>query len=181
MAAGLGKLRCSVADKVAGYFAGAGVEAAGVLVGVSIGVVVRFRFGFVSCVAAACLSEGEGFEHIPQRLLLVMLAQVLGKVSLCSKELVCSVLGVGSCWISKLVVIIRGLRGAGCSSLTKDRCSSRENISLVPPLLDCCGPSPSSSFPKLGCVRAYWRSKEQLVQLWLGECSHELDRVHRER
>ncbi|GAB2257183.1 hypothetical protein Droror1_Dr00023242 [Drosera rotundifolia] len=45
MAAGLGKLRCSVADKVAGYFAGAGVEAAGVLVGVSIGVVVRFRFG----------------------------------------------------------------------------------------------------------------------------------------
>ncbi|GAB2217614.1 hypothetical protein Droror1_Dr00000813 [Drosera rotundifolia] len=96
-------------------------------------------------------------------------------------ELVCSVLGVGSCWISKLVVIIRGLRGAGCSSLTKDRCSSRENISLVPPLLDCCDPSPSSSFPKLGCVRAYWRSKEQLVQLWLGECSHELDGVHRER
>ncbi|GAB2223610.1 hypothetical protein Droror1_Dr00017751 [Drosera rotundifolia] len=134
MAAGLGKLRCSVADKVAGYFAGAGVEAAGVLVGVSIGVV-----------------------------------------------LVCSVLGVGSCWISKLVVIIRGLRGAGCSSLTKDRCSSRENISLVPPLLDCCGPSPSSSFPKLGRVRAYWRSKERLVQLWLGEFSHELDRVHRER
>ncbi|GAB2254783.1 hypothetical protein Droror1_Dr00008561 [Drosera rotundifolia] len=40
---GLGKLRCSVADKVAGYFAGAGVEAAAVLVGVSIGVVVRFR------------------------------------------------------------------------------------------------------------------------------------------
>ncbi|GAB2211336.1 hypothetical protein Drorol1_Dr00024644 [Drosera rotundifolia] len=40
---GLGKLRCTVADKVAGYFARAGVEAAAVLVGVLIGVVVRFR------------------------------------------------------------------------------------------------------------------------------------------
>ncbi|GAB2221383.1 hypothetical protein Droror1_Dr00012559 [Drosera rotundifolia] len=137
MAARLGKLLCSVADKVAGYFAGAGVEAAGVLVGILIGVVVRFRFGVWL-----------GFDW-------ELSSRVHG--------LVCSVLGVGSCWISKLVVIIRGLRGAGCSSLTKDRCSSRENISLVPPLLDCCGPSPSSSFPKLGRVRAYWRSKERLV------------------
>ncbi|GAB2213620.1 hypothetical protein Droror1_Dr00017931 [Drosera rotundifolia] len=54
MAAGLGKLRCSVADKVVGYFAGAGVEAAGVLVGVLIGVVVRFRFGVWLVVFVFC-------------------------------------------------------------------------------------------------------------------------------